>query len=321
MALEVCVAKLRGGNKPSAPVFITDSSLWGILHLGGMWEFGKRLLWSNAVISLGAAACVLGTLHGVAPEEDLDSPHFWFAAGIGAATWLAYTLQRHIKSTRDGGLRPVHLSWHTRNSPRIRWGVLALLPLSSVPLTMTAEALWTGEIPVLTGLDALMMAAILLSVGITGLYAGMPGQRGMRHALRRLPGMKMVWIGTSWASITALWPAWWMASGQLDIDSSLSMFLERFLVITALTLPFDLRDRNWDQAYMRTWPQLLDTSGTRILGTAFLLAAAGLRFHLNPDGAMGEWIGLLPMAIAVGAAREDRPLAYYGLIDALLILS
>lgn len=285
-----------------------------------MWVFGKRLLWSNAVISIGAAACVLSTLHGVAPEGVIQSYHLLFATGIGAATWLAYTLQRHIKSTRDGGLRPVHLAWHTRNWPRIRWWALAMLPLGAVPLAMTAKTLWTYEIPMLTGLDALMMSAILLSAGITGLYAGMPGQKGMRHALRRLPGMKMVWIGTSWASITALWPAWWMASGPLDVDTALFLFLERFLVIAALTLPFDLRDRNWDQAYMRTWPQLLGTSGTRILGTAFLLAAAGLRFHLNPDGAMEDCIGLLPMAIAVGAARENRPLAYYGLIDALLIL-
>ena len=70
---------------------------------------------------------------------------------------------------------------------------------------------------------------------------------------------------------------------------------------------------------MRTWPQLLGPVGTRVLGLMFLISAGLLRWALQPTPGWNALLGPAVMAVAVLAAREDRPLGYYGLLDALLI--
>ena len=52
--------------------------------------------------SCGAAACVLSTLHGVAPEESLDSPHFWFAADLQARVGVRLPLDEDPALDRGG---------------------------------------------------------------------------------------------------------------------------------------------------------------------------------------------------------------------------
>ena len=74
----------------------------------------RNLLWSNVVIAI-AASCTVLTTFGLANFTTLRLREWAFAVGIGAATWIAYTWQRHVKSTRSTGLRPDHLSWHERH--------------------------------------------------------------------------------------------------------------------------------------------------------------------------------------------------------------
>ena len=105
-------------------VFIIVSSVWATLIFRSM--NARNLLWSNAVISAAAAACVLGSL--ALGGNGLTGPSEWaFAFGVGSATWWAYTWQRHVKSTRPDGLRPDHLAWHRHHWPSIRLVALLLL--------------------------------------------------------------------------------------------------------------------------------------------------------------------------------------------------
>jgi len=274
----------------------------------------RNLLWSNAVIALAASGCVIATLclSGASP---LSGVTMAFAMGIGSATWLAYTWQRHVKSTRPGGLRLTHLQWHQRNWPRLRIIGLFLLPLAAVPAGLTA-VLWSerdGHTPWAVGL------ALLASAAVTLLYAGLPGERGIRHALRRLPGIKMVWIAGAWATITALWPLWYASgAGSTLPPATAALWADRFLLIAALTLPFDLRDAEWDPASMRTWPQLLGPRATRILAVLMVFAAACIRWTVMPNPAV--LVGPATMAVAVARAGQERTIGYYGLLDGLLIL-
>ena len=131
----------------------------------------------------------------------------------------------------------------------------------------------------------------------------------------------MIWIGGAWAVLTAIWPVWWKAlEANLPLpDSTWNLALERFLVIAALTLPFDLRDRDWDAADRRTGPQLLGTAGTRLLGVTLLCGAWALRTtSLHQPWTAG--IGLLPMVAMVALARENRPTGYFVALDALLMM-
>ena len=140
----------------------------------------------NAVISAAAAACVLGSL--ALGGTGLSGPVAWaFALGVGRATWWAYTWQRHVKSTRPDGLRPDHLAWHRHHWSRIRRVALLLLPLASAPLLLTVHGLRASPRPGSGGPTALLATSPRL---ITVLYAGLPGERGIRQSFAAFPASK-----------------------------------------------------------------------------------------------------------------------------------
>ena len=275
----------------------------------------RNILWSNAIISLASSACVLASFQLAHVKFSIELGGA-FALGIGSATWLAYTWQRHVKSTRVGGLRPAHQIWHQKRRPSLKAWALFLIPLATMPAIMTSQVF-----PLPTGPSPLaILALLLIATSITALYAGLPGERGQRHALRRIPGAKMIWIAGSWVTITALWPIWWSTAGASALPPE-TLFIcgERFFVIAALTLPFDLRDTKWDPEGMRTWAQVLGDHGTRWLALALVTLAIAFRLYILPAPAWGPLVGLLAMGPAVLMARRDRPETYYGLLDALLI--
>lgn len=273
----------------------------------------RSLLWSNAVISLAAAGCVVTALE-LSGMEWQNGGMAAFALGISAATWWAYSWQRHVKSTRPEGLRPEHQAWQQRHRRRLRFIAAGLLPLALLPVGLTAWESGHQDVPLWLGVG------IALAAGVTALYAGLPGDAGSRQALRRLPGLKMIWIGLTWSIITALWPiGHGLLLGQETLVHPGWVALDRFLVIAALTLPFDLRDRAWDSPRMRTWPQWLGPNGTRSLALAFVAAAMGVRWLAHPE-ATSVALGLVPMAWAVSLADEERSAGYYVGLDALLLV-
>ena len=274
----------------------------------------RSLLWSNVVISLAAAGCVVTALE-LSGMEWQNGGMAAFALGISAATWCAYSWQRHVKSTRPEGLRPAHQVWQQRNRRRLRFIAAGLLPLGLLPVGIDR----VGK-PCTKTCPSGSAWASSSAAGVTALYAGLPGHAGSRQALRRLPGLKMIWIGLTWSIITALWPiGHGLLQGQEALVHPGWVALDRFLVIAALTLPFDLRDRAWDSPRMRTWPQWLGPKGTRSLALAFVAAAMGVRWLAHPE-ATSVALGLVPMAWAVSLAHEGRSAGYYVGLDALLLV-
>lgn len=275
---------------------------------------GNKLLWSNAVIACGAAACVLRSWQLSVPEFMMDATTLAFALGIGAATWWAYGWQRYVKGTRPDGLRASHQAWLLRNKRVLIITALLLSPLALWPALSTARML-AGPQAV-----SLWLPGILLMAGVvTALYAGMPGAAGMRFALRRLPGMKLLWIGIAWAGVTAGWPAWWASEGNPDLRLTGWLMLERGCVIMALTLPFDLRDVHWDPPTLTTIPQRWGERATRILAVLLIVASASATIRMDGSGA-AALVGPLLMVPAVLLAHEHRKPWYYLTLDALLII-
>lgn len=293
-------------------MFITDSCLWGNLLLGAM--HGDRLLWSNAVIATGAAACVIRTWSLAGHAIPLDRGAWRFALGMAAATWLAYGWQRHVKSTRPDGLRSGHRAWLHSHRRSLLIVALLLLPLALQPLSHTV-----GLCPQALSEGPLLPAVLVLAGLLTAMYAGLPGDRGARYALRRMPRLKLLWIGLVWGLVTAAWPATIAnCPGTLNTGNLMWLIAERGCTIMALTLPFDLRDRHWDPPEFRTWPQRCGTRGTRILAAFLLLLAAGATWHLQGP-APRYLIGTALMWPAVLAAHEHRSPGYFVMLDALLV--
>ncbi len=87
-------------------------------------------------------------------------------------------------------------------------------------------------------------------------------------SLRSLGGIKIFIVAMVWAGVTVIIPM--VAAGiTLNMDCWITFF-QRFLIVIALTLPFEIRDLQYDIASLQTLPQILGLKKTKILGIVLL---------------------------------------------------
>jgi hypothetical protein len=86
--------------------------------------------------------------------------------------------------------------------------------------------------------------------------------------LRTLKGTKIYVIALVWAGVTVILPL--LTHHCLNIPDVILEFIQRFLFVIALTLPFEIRDLKFDEPELNTIPQLLGIKITRWLGAGLL---------------------------------------------------
>jgi hypothetical protein len=133
-----------------------------------------------------------------------------------------------------------------------------------------------------------------------------------QKALRNIPYLKIFLVAYVWASVTVFFPSLQFST------SSWVLFCGQFLFVTAITLPFDLRDIHTDHAQgLRTIAQGIGTRPTIYIALACLLGAT-LCF-----GYLGSWAvalhNLWAMCVVLRAKPQRHELYFTGLIDSLLI--
>lgn len=119
---------------------------------------------------------------------------------------------------------------------------------------------------------------VLLICGVFGsltlLYA-LPVFSRKRN-LRSFYGAKMYTIAIVWAGVTTLLPI--VDSMEVvNVDVWVS-FVQRFLFIIVITLPFDIRDLNFDREEINTIPKNLGIRYTKLLGIGLLILFFILEF-------------------------------------------
>lgn len=87
--------------------------------------------------------------------------------------------------------------------------------------------------------------------------------------LRGMTGLKIFVISSVWAGTTVILPL-------LDADRVLGMeqivdFLQRLMLVILLTLPFEIRDLNYDDESLGTIPQKLGIFKTKVFGSILAL--------------------------------------------------
>ena len=97
---------------------------------------------------------------------------------------------------------------------------------------------------------------------LSGLYAVPLLPRAKN--LRNLAGLKIYIVAFVWAGFTVLFPVL-DANLPLDWDFWIA-FVQRFLLVLILILPFEIRDMQWDDKSLRTLPQVLGVRNTKKLG-------------------------------------------------------
>lgn len=126
--------------------------------------------------------------------------------------------------------------------------------------------------------EALILIAILC--GVTFLYAIplLPKTYFIddQKNLRQISGLKIYVIGLVWSLATVILP---LLNNKISIDfDAMVVAVQRFLIVIALMLPFEIRDLNYDSLKLGTIPQKIGIKNTKIIGVVLLGWFVGLEF-------------------------------------------
>lgn len=92
---------------------------------------------------------------------------------------------------------------------------------------------------------------------------------GENKNLRSLPGIKIFIIALVWAGSTVILPL--INAGKYLDTGMIIDFLQRLILVIVLTLPFEIRDLNFDNELLETIPQRLGVFMTKVLGVFLIL--------------------------------------------------
>ncbi|NND89035.1 MAG: hypothetical protein HKM28_07310 [Flavobacteriaceae bacterium] len=123
--------------------------------------------------------------------------------------------------------------------------------------------------------------------------------------LRTLEGMKIFVVAMVWAGVTVLVP---IVEAELPLGSRAWItFVQRFLIVIVLTIPFEIRDLKYDQLELKTLPQLLGLKGVKILGLAFVLLIMLLEPFKGPSADNKSWVlGVVCLLLIGGLFGADK---------------
>lgn len=118
------------------------------------------------------------------------------------------------------------------------------------------------------------------SAMITFFYGSrISGNSGL--TLREVAGFKILTIALVWALVTVLFP---LLQEHFSFDKNTWItFVQRFLFVFAITIPFDIRDLHIDQKELKTLPLVFGTQFAKYMGFGALLIFILLEFSKTKD--------------------------------------
>ena len=123
----------------------------------------------------------------------------------------------------------------------------------------------------------------IIGLGFFSVIYGLPIYKNGSHLfrLRDVPGLKIFLIAFVWAYVTEGLPA--LINGEPLYYLAL---FERFLFIFAITIPFDIRDVNYDASHLATIPQYFGINTAKWMALFAILSSELIlfyRFFFNND--------------------------------------
>jgi 4-hydroxybenzoate polyprenyltransferase len=177
---------------------------------------------------------------------------------IFLSTLFIYNLHRYIgfpKTEEDKAIRKD--IWHVKNSLLFKYTFYATIAGIIVCVFFISKI-------VLIYLSPLGILAIAYTVPLIK-------KKSSRINLRSIPGLKILFIGLVWGLTTVVLP---MVDDGISIfnPTAYYMIARRILFIIAITIPFDIRDTDFDiQQSLVTIPILLGVKKSKILAYVLLI--------------------------------------------------
>jgi 4-hydroxybenzoate polyprenyltransferase len=213
------------------------------------------LINTNIFISLGAVLFTLETQIQLGLQPQLH-PYLFI---IFFATLCEYNVHRFITSITN----PEAL-----NSPKHQWvkehikGFRALV-IASV-LGFIVAACYAKKVVIIT----------LAPIGVLTVFYSLPLFKNKKSVfrLREIPLLKIFMIAFVWSASTILLPII-QTEKKFDAFHVITMIVERFIFVFAITIPFDIRDADADtSASLKTIPILIGKKKALLVADLSLLA-------------------------------------------------
>lgn len=123
----------------------------------------------------------------------------------------------------------------------------------------------------------------------------------LNYFIRKIPLFKIFYVGTVWGLMTAF-------LGLKEFD--FAVFSITFLFISALVLPFDIRDMKYDEII--TFPKLIGKQKTKQLAYILIFLSDLIAvLNLNIKFALALLLASIASCIFIYFSDEDRPDAYF----------
>lgn len=276
------------------------------------------LIYSNVFIALSAVTLFASTF--ALWNLKIESTSTLLVVFSG--TFILYNLSRLVSLKNLGKVfQTPRLQWMLSRIPKIiSWNAISGLVFLVSFFTMPSEYR--------RGFLLVGLVALLYAIPVFGF-----------KRLRDIPYIKIFLIAGVWAYLTLAWPL--MAEG-VEWRLWIFPFVERFLFILAITIPFDVRDSEMDQAYgLKTLASLfgsvraLRVAGIILISLALLNLGAlafpqwfaqNLLEFSNPI-LFGEEKFLFSAAVyTIGAfvvfysLNQKQDVYFFGFIDGLMFL-
>ena len=143
--------------------------------------------------------------------------------------------------------------------------------------------------------------------------------------VRKIPALKTLLIAFTWTMATLYLP-YLLSNKTENLSYLILLFIERFLFVFAITVPFDIKDVEEDKkAGWETLPVILGIkNATRIsyvaLAVMIILSGLSLVFIMNDFGGYaGIFIGIYTIFLLKRKALKTSPLYYAFYLDGTIL--
>jgi 4-hydroxybenzoate polyprenyltransferase len=264
----------------------------------------NTLLFSNFFVSLSAITLTLSTYFILQGDRLPDIP-VYLILFIFCSTIFVYNVYilNYTSRSKDSN-REV---WIAKNINSIKIIVLAAF----LGLVFNSFFLSLSQLIFLVHLAALSLLYVIpIEIG------------RYRFSLREFSILKIFILSYVWASVTVLLPA--MGIENYTKISVSIVFVERFMFILALAIPFDIRDFWVDkQNRIKTLPVLMGISGAKQLSISLIMSYVLISFVIHQETyiSISRLISGILAVYLINKTREGKSETFYMFyIDGIMVV-
>ncbi len=249
------------------------------------------VIFSNCWISLGAVMCTLSTFLYYGQQIQYE-----YLLIIFLMTFFGYNIQMSSNPISSNS-RKNQTNWLSKYGQKMKY-LSYILFIISIPLVIVT---FSFEVLIFS-LPAFIAVVMYKSKDYTS------------FGLRTIPSLKLILIALIWSWVCVVTPQLLFFS---HVDFSFSIIV--FTFILAITIPFDIRDLNYDSENLRTLPQIVGSTVCVLIALSILLVLI-FYSYFNLDKVGLCYLFTFTALVILPSYKARNEYYYLFLIDGFLVL-